>query len=71
VHLESRVPEWAARGPAAAAYSDPLRLRCGLGSCAGGFTVEVVDDFDAARRAVLARIPEGAYVMTSTFVTLQ
>ena len=36
-----------------------------------GFSVEVVDDFDTARRAVLARIPEGSSVMTNTSVTLQ
>ena len=36
-----------------------------------GFSVEVVDDFDAARAAVLARIPEGSSVMTNTSVTLQ
>jgi hypothetical protein len=36
-----------------------------------GFSVEVVDDLDAARMAVLARIPEGASVMTNTSVTLQ
>jgi LUD domain len=36
-----------------------------------GFSVEVVDDLDAAREAVLARIPEGASVMTNTSVTLQ
>jgi hypothetical protein len=36
-----------------------------------GFSVEVVDDLDAARDAVLARIPEGASVMTNTSVTLQ
>jgi acyl-CoA hydrolase len=36
-----------------------------------GFSVEVVDHFDAARRAVLALIPEGASVMTNTSVTLQ
>jgi hypothetical protein len=35
-----------------------------------GFSVEVVDDLDAARLAVLARIPEGASVMTNTSVTL-
>jgi len=35
-----------------------------------GFSVEVVSDLDAARQAVLARIPEGASVMTSTSVTL-
>jgi L-lactate utilization protein LutC len=35
-----------------------------------GFSVEVVDDFNAAREAVLARIPEGASVMTNTSVTL-
>jgi hypothetical protein len=33
--------------------------------------VEVVDDLDAAREAVLARIPEGSSVMTNTSVTLQ
>src|SRR5216117_4151951 len=35
------------------------------------FSVEVVDDLDAAREAVLARIPEGSSVMTNTSVTLQ
>ncbi|MEA2466159.1 MAG: hypothetical protein QOJ57_285 [Thermoleophilaceae bacterium] len=35
-----------------------------------GFSVEVVDDLDAAREAVLARIPEGSSVMTNTSVTL-
>jgi hypothetical protein len=35
-----------------------------------GFSVEVLDDFDAARTAVLARIPEGSSVMTNTSVTL-
>ena len=35
-----------------------------------GFSVEVVDDLDAARKAVLARIPPGASVMTNTSVTL-
>jgi len=36
-----------------------------------GFSVDLVDDFDAARDAVLARIPEGSSVMTNTSVTLQ
>ena len=35
-----------------------------------GFSVEVVDDLDAARAAVLARIPDGSSVMTNTSVTL-
>lgn len=35
-----------------------------------GFSVEVIDDLDAARDAVLARIPEGSSVMTNTSVTL-
>jgi acyl-CoA hydrolase len=35
-----------------------------------GFSVEIVDDLDAARKTVLARIPEGASVMTNTSVTL-
>jgi L-lactate utilization protein LutC len=35
-----------------------------------GFSVEIVDDLDAARQAVLARIPEGSSVMTNTSVTL-
>src|SRR5216683_4931821 len=35
-----------------------------------GFSVEVVGDLDTARRAVLARIPEGSSVMTNTSVTL-
>ena len=35
-----------------------------------GFSVEIVGDLDAARQAVLARIPEGASVMTNTSVTL-
>jgi hypothetical protein len=36
-----------------------------------GFSVEVVDDLDAARDAVLAPIPDGASVMTNTSITLQ
>ena len=36
-----------------------------------GFSVEVVDGLDAARKAVLARIPHGSSVMTNTSVTLQ
>jgi hypothetical protein len=36
-----------------------------------GFSVEVVDDLDAARESVLARIPEGTTVMTNTSVTLE
>src|SRR6266516_1880758 len=36
-----------------------------------GFSVEVVPDLDAARDAVLTRIPEGSVVMTTTSVTLQ
>jgi hypothetical protein len=36
-----------------------------------GFSVEVVADLDAAREAVLARIPRGSSVMTNTSVTLQ
>src|SRR5690348_17389972 len=35
-----------------------------------GFSTEVVDDLDAARQAVLARIPHGSSVMTNTSVTL-
>jgi LUD domain len=38
---------------------------------ANGFGVEVVNDLDAARRAVLSRIPEGASVMTNPSVTLE
>jgi hypothetical protein len=36
-----------------------------------GFSVDVVDDLDAARAAVLALIPEGSSVMTNTSVTLE
>src|SRR6185369_16466241 len=36
-----------------------------------GFSVEVAEDLDAARQAVLARIPHGSSVMTNTSVTLQ
>ena len=35
-----------------------------------GFSVEVVDDLGAARRAVVACIPRGASVMTNTSMTL-
>lgn len=35
-----------------------------------GFAVDVVDDLDAARDLVLARIPDGSSVMTNTSVTL-
>ena len=36
-----------------------------------GFSVEVVADLDAAREAVLARIPNRSVVMTNTSVTLR
>ncbi len=36
-----------------------------------GFSVEVVDNLDAAREAVLARVPHGSSVMTNTSVTLE
>jgi acyl-CoA hydrolase len=36
-----------------------------------GFSVEVVDDLDAARQSVLSRIPAGSSVMTNTSATLQ
>jgi hypothetical protein len=36
-----------------------------------GFSVDVVDDLDAARKTVLDRIPHGSSVMTNTSVTLQ
>src|SRR6202011_5872384 len=35
-----------------------------------GFSVEVVDNLDAAREAALARLPAGSTVMTNTSVTL-
>jgi hypothetical protein len=35
-----------------------------------GFGVEIVDDLEAARDAVLSRIPDGSSVMTNTSVTL-
>jgi acyl-CoA hydrolase len=35
-----------------------------------GFSVEIVDNLDAAREAVLARIPHGSSVMTNTSMTL-
>ena len=35
-----------------------------------GFSVDVMDDLDAARQAVLARIPRGSSVMTNTSMTL-
>jgi acyl-CoA hydrolase len=36
-----------------------------------GFSVDLVEDFDLAREAVLARIPSGSSVMTNTSVTLE
>jgi YkgG family uncharacterized protein len=36
-----------------------------------GFSVELVEDLEDARAAVLARIPEGAAVLTNTSVTLE
>src|SRR5258705_6237298 len=36
-----------------------------------GFSVEVVDDLDSARRPVLARIPHSSSVMTNTSMTLK
>ena len=38
---------------------------------ARAFSVDVVDDLDAARRTVLTRIPEGSSVMTYPSVTLE
>ena len=38
---------------------------------ARGFGTEVVDDLDAAREAVLARIPHGSSVATNSSVTLE
>src|SRR6185312_8137130 len=35
-----------------------------------GFSVEVIEGFEAAREAVLARIPKGSSVMTNASVTL-
>jgi len=35
-----------------------------------GFSVEIASDLDAARQAVLARIPEGSSLMTNASVTL-
>ena len=49
---------------------DDTLAATGAGLQARGFGVEVVDDLDAARRAVLALIPEGAFVMTNPSVTL-
>jgi hypothetical protein len=42
-----------------------------VGLEARGLSVEVVDDLDAARGAVLARIPEGSSVMSYPSVTLE
>jgi hypothetical protein len=42
-----------------------------VGLKAHGLSVEVVDDFDAARHVILARIPEGSSVMTYPSVTLE
>jgi hypothetical protein len=36
-----------------------------------GYSVQVVEDLDAARETVLARIPDGSSVMTNTSVTLE
>jgi hypothetical protein len=36
-----------------------------------GFSVDIVDDLNTAREAVLARIPVGSSVMTNTSMTLQ
>ena len=55
-----------------AALPDDETLLDTLGALeARGFGAEVVDDLDAARRAVLARIPEGSSVMTYPSVTLE
>jgi LUD domain len=55
-----------------AALPDDETLADTLGALeARGFGAEVVDDLDAARRAVLARIPEGSSVMTYPSVTLE
>jgi hypothetical protein len=38
---------------------------------ARGFSAEIVDDLDAAREAVFARIPHGSSVITNPSVTLE
>jgi LUD domain len=58
--------------PRFTALPDDMTLATTVGALEEhGFSVEVVDDFDAARKAVLARIPEGSSVMTNTSVTLE
>jgi LUD domain len=58
--------------PRFTALPDDMTLAATVGALEEhGFSVEVVDDFDAARQAVLARIPEGSSVMTNTSVTLE
>jgi hypothetical protein len=58
--------------PRFTALPDDMTLAATVGALEEhGFSVEVVDDFDAAREAVLARIPEGSTVMTNTSVTLE
>jgi hypothetical protein len=55
----------------AALPDDKMLAETVVGLEAHGFSVEVVDDLDAARRAVLARIPEGSSVMTFPSLTLE
>jgi hypothetical protein len=50
---------------------DELLSACVVALEEHGFSVDVVDGFDAARNVVLARIPKGSSVMTNTSVTLQ
>jgi hypothetical protein len=50
---------------------DEMLAETVVGLKARGSSVEVVDDLDAARRVVLARIPEGSSVMTYPSVTLE
>jgi hypothetical protein len=50
---------------------DPTLAATALALQEDGFSVEVVDDLEAARVAVLARIPEGASVLAHPSTTLQ
>jgi acyl-CoA hydrolase len=69
-YTEPPVPTNSAPDRFSALPDDEIVAETVAGMGARGFSVEVVDDLDAARRAVLARIPEGSSVMTNPSVTL-
>jgi acyl-CoA hydrolase len=70
-HMESPIDASPASERFAALPDDETLAETVAGMEGRGVSVDVVDDLDAARRVVLARIREGSSVMTNPSVTLE